>query len=291
MLIGIIVGILLVLIVLFIAMIRRESKEFCVSFYEYSSDKLCKDTFKIVFLADLHNKVFGNDNEPLLEAIDEMKPDAVVFAGDMVTSSMEVEYDYTPTIGFIKRLAAKYPIYYGAGNHEEKFKRRTDKFPTEYAHLTSELAKFGVHIMENETAYLEDAGIVIYGLMLDHIYYRNFITKHISDDYMQKTLGTIEKEKYSILLAHNPDQFPGYAKWGADLVLSGHIHGGVMQLPLLGGVISPQYKLFPKYDAGEFHEKNSTMILSRGIGSHTIPLRIWNRAEMICITLKKTPNR
>jgi uncharacterized protein len=64
-----------------------------------------------------------------------------------------------------------------------------------------------------------------------------------------------------------------------------------MQLPLLGGVISPQYKLFPKYDAGEFHEKNSTMILSRGIGSHTIPLRIWNRAEMICITLKKTPNR
>lgn len=282
-----IVGLVLFLMVVGIVMIYRESREFCMTFYEYSSDKMIKDSYKIIVLADLHNKVFGAHNEPLIDAIDEWKPDALIFAGDMMTSSMEMKYDYQPTIDLIARLAAKYPIYYGMGNHEEKFKRRTDKFPGGYEQYTKELSKCGVHILENETVYMEDSGIVIYGLMLDQLYFRRFRTRHIPDDYLNNIFGAPDKERYSILLAHNPEHFKKYAAWGPDLVLSGHLHGGVMQLPLLGGVISPQFKLFPKYDAGEFKEKNSAMIVSRGIGSHTIPLRIWNRAEMIGITLKK----
>lgn len=283
----IIIGLALLLVVVAVVMIYRESKEFCMTFYEYSSDKLLKDSYKIIVLADLHNKVFGDCNAPLLDAIDEWKPDAVIFAGDMMTSSMEVKYDNTPSIDFITKLSEKYPIYYGMGNHEEKFKRRTDKFADGYKRYEKELEKCGVHIMENETACIEEAGIMIYGLMLDWHYYRRFWIRHIPDEYMQNMFGTPRKDKYSILLAHNPEHFQKYAAWGPDLVLSGHLHGGVMQLPLLGGVISPQFKLFPKYDAGEFKEKNSTMLVSRGIGSHTIPLRIWNRAEMIGITLKK----
>ncbi len=288
MLIAGIAGAIILIAAVAAILIYRESKEFCVTFYEYHSDLLLKDNYRIVFLSDLHDKVFGEHNKPLLDAIDELKPDAVAFAGDMVTSSMEVRYDYTPTLQFIGRLAEKYPIYYGIGNHEEKFRRCKEVFPDQYRDLTERLAEYGVHIMINETAHIPEAGIVIYGLDLEHEYYRKVVTKHIPEDYMQRIFGRVSDDEYSVLLAHNPEHFPSYAAWGPDLVVSGHIHGGVMQLPVLGGVVSPQMKLFPKYDAGEYSEGKTKMLLSRGIGSHTIPIRIWNRAEVLCVDLKKS---
>lgn len=87
------------------------------------------------------------------------------------------------------------------------------------------------------------------------------------------------------MIAHNPEYFPAYAEWGADLVLSGHVHGGLMRLPFLGGVIAPSMKLFPKYDGGVFEEHGSTMILSRGLGTHTLPIRIFNPGELVVIRL------
>jgi predicted MPP superfamily phosphohydrolase len=88
------------------------------------------------------------------------------------------------------------------------------------------------------------------------------------------------------LLAHNPKYFKSYAAWGADLTLSGHIHGGIVQIPFLGGAVSPQVEFFPKYDAGLFHENDKAMILSRGLGTHTINVRINNTAELVSIKLK-----
>ncbi len=287
MLIVLMIGALVILIATVTVLIWRESKEFCVTFFEYHSDRIKKQQYRIVCLSDLHDKVFGDQNEPLLNAIDELHPDAIIFAGDMVTSSMELQYDFTQTLNFIGRLAANYPIYYGMGNHEEKFKRCPKVFPGYYQRLIDGLQQYGVHIMENETVSVQDAGVVIYGLDLEHQYYHKFITRHIPKDYLHRIFGTVSQDSYSILVAHNPEHFPEYAAWGPDLVLSGHIHGGVVRLPLLGGVVSPQLKLFPKYDAGEFQKGHTTMLLSRGIGSHTIPIRVWNRAEILCIDIKK----
>ena len=108
----------------------------------------------------------------------------------------------------------------------------------------------------------------------------------MAEDYLNTTIGKTRRGRCNILIAHNPDYFEEYSDWGADLVLSGHIHGGIMRLPVLGGVIAPSYRLFPKYDGGIFKEKNSTMLLSRGIGSHTIPLRFFNPAELHAVTIK-----
>ena len=91
--------------------------------------------------------------------------------------------------------------------------------------------------------------------------------------------------KYEIMIAHDPFYFDAYAETDADLILSGHVHGGIMRLPLLGGVISPRLQLFPKYDGGKFEKNNTTMILSRGLGCHTLPIRIFNPGELICLTL------
>lgn len=87
------------------------------------------------------------------------------------------------------------------------------------------------------------------------------------------------------MIAHNPEYFEAYAGWGADLTVSGHVHGGVMRLPFLGGVISPRLTLFPKYDGGMFERNGRFMVVSRGLGTHTLPIRIFNPGELIMIEL------
>ena len=281
-----IIGIILV-ILLGCVLVYTESRGFTVTEYKYYSDKLKADEFKIAFLSDLHDSDLGNENDVLLRKIDELHPDIVVFAGDMVTSCMELDYNYEPTLHFIGRLAAKYPVYYGMGNHEERFRRQKDKFPGRYEDLTGRLKAIGAPILVNEKRSIPGAGITIYGLDLEHAYYRKVKTRYIPDDYLGRIFGPADEDTVSILLAHNPEQFDQYAKWRPDFVLSGHVHGGIVNLPFLGGVVSPQFKLFPKYDAGEFKCGKSIMILSRGIGSHTIPIRIFNKAEIVSITLRR----
>lgn len=102
---------------------------------------------------------------------------------------------------------------------------------------------------------------------------------------MTQVVSLPAKHKCNILIAHNPDYFEEYAKWGADLVLSGHVHGGIMRIPFLGGVLAPSYRIFPKYDGGVFKEGKSVMLLGRGLGSHTIQLRFFNPAELYEVTL------
>ncbi len=74
-----------------------------------------------------------------------------------------------------------------------------------------------------------------------------------------------------------------YLSWGADLVLSGHLHGGIVRIPGFRGVISPGFELFPKYSGGCCREGSQTAVVSRGLGSHTIPVRLFNEAELIVL--------
>ena len=116
-------------------------------------------------------------------------------------------------------------------------------------------------------------------------HFAHFKKKDMENGYLKQTIGAPQKNYCHLLIAHNPDYFEDYARWGADLVLSGHVHGGIMRLPLLGGVIAPSYTLFPKYDGGVFYEGNATMLLGRGLGSHTLPFRFFNPAELYEVQL------
>ena len=62
---------------------------------------------------------------------------------------------------------------------------------------------------------------------------------------------------------------------------------GLMRLPVFGGVISPRLRLFPRYDGGRFERDKKVMILGRGLGSHTLPIRIFNPGELVVIHLNK----
>ena len=102
---------------------------------------------------------------------------------------------------------------------------------------------------------------------------------------MPTALGKAKEDTFNILLAHNPEFFPSFRKWNPDLTLAGHVHGGVMRLPFIGGVISPSFRIFPHYDGGVFQEEGKQMIISRGLGSHTIPIRIFNPGELVVLQL------
>ena len=267
----------------------RESTALSVTEFRIDTDRICTIEYNIVMLSDLHETAHGGDNSRVLEMIDEINPDAVFFAGDMVTAGEGSVPGFSVTLSFIERLRQKYPVYYGLGNHEEKLRQSQGKAGKAYGKYISSLLKLGVNILDNESMSIEEAGIILYGLSLELKYYRKIRDLKLPEGYLENIFGKVNSDRFSVLLAHFPDRFEQYAEWKPDLVLSGHVHGGIVRLPFLGGVISPQLKLFPKYDCGMFHEGSSTMILSRGIGTHTIPLRVNNKAEIVHIILKKSP--
>ena len=139
----------------------------------------------------------------------------------------------------------------------------------------------GIRPLVNAHVMLPENGIAVYGAEIGEEYYQRIWLADMKPDYLSGILGQAPGSLFTILLAHNPDYFPQYAAWGADLTLSGHVHGGVARIPVLGkGVISPAWRFFPKYDGGIFQQGAHTMVLSRGMGSHTIPIRIFNPAEL-----------
>ena len=129
-------------------------------------------------------------------------------------------------------------------------------------------------------------GLRIYGLELDHEFYRRFVIKRLPEKMLNELLGRAEGERFNILIAHDPAHFPDYIKWKPDLILSGHVHGGLIRIPGIGGLISPTYTLFPRYDAGLYEKDGVRMIVSRGAGSHTINLRINNPPEILKLVIK-----
>lgn len=246
-------------------------------------DKRLKKPLKLVQLSDLHNSTFGKHNERLLRAIHEQEPDIIVVSGDMYTSLLGREV--APAKELLVTLAKDYPICYANGNHEQKTKDQPEEFGTLYEDYRRELEKAGICFLPNTSVYLAEYNLRIYGLEIDREYYRKFRTQILGTEKVREYLGTKEKASYGLMIAHNPDFFADYAAWGADLVLSGHVHGGLMRLPVLGGVIAPSMKLFPKYDGGRFEEGKSVMILSRGLGTHTLPIRIFNPGELVVVKL------
>lgn len=172
------------------------------------------------------------------------------------------------------------------GNHEHKVKLYTETYGRVYQEYLAELGKYGVEMLDNKRIFLPELNMEICGLEIERSYYKRLRHKEMDADYLNGLLGKSRQDCYEVLIAHNPDYFRQYADWGADLVLAGHVHGGVVRLPVLGGVISPMLHLFPKYDGGLFKEYGKTMILGRGLGMHTIPLRMFNPGELVVIELE-----
>lgn len=211
-------------------------------------------------------------------------------------------------LSLINSLTAKYPVYYVNGNHELKLHWHREFCGDAYERLMEALEEAGAICLHNRAlawhCKAENAekvlslegkkkrSIIFYGLELDYPFYKKFHKETLTVEEIERQIGKPDPAFFTVLITHNPRYFESYAAWGADLVLCGHVHGGIARLPFAGGVISPYITLFPKYSGGRyaFPQKDGTesvMILSCGLGMHTLPVRVFNPAELSIIELNR----
>ncbi len=266
-----------------------ERKHFAVEETEVSSPKI-KKARTFVFLSDLHDNEFGAGNEALLEAIGKVKPDFILIGGDsMVVKPGKANLDVTRgLLAGLKRLGC--PIYYANGNHEQRMRKETEIYGTLYRDFRKLLKEFGVHYLADDTLFLGD-DIAVSGLDIDRRYYRDLTPEIMDQGYIRRRLGSPDPERFQILMAHSPLFLDAYAGWGADLTLAGHFHGGTVRLPFLGGVMTPQYQFFLPWCAGTFEKQGKQMIVSRGLGTHSINIRFCNKPQVVAVKLKPESGR
>ncbi|MGI6112854.1 MAG: metallophosphoesterase [Mahellales bacterium] len=250
-----------------------------VTNYEYTNAKLPPsfNNLTILQISDLHNKDFHGR---LSQKVKELNPDIIVVTGDLI-DRRSTKTDIATE--FIKQIGETAPIYYVSGNHEQ--------LSGKYKILKAELQRQKVHIMDNSYKVLNEKGyeIGLLGIGDPAIYQTE--GDYLWDDgsgYVREQLDKLLEDMdtdFNILLSHRPEQFPVYRDMKLDLVFSGHAHGGQIRLPLIGGLYAPHQGLFPKYTAGVYNDGNTSMVVSRGLGNSVFPVRVFNRPELVVVTL------
>ncbi len=259
-----------------------ERKVFTTDVYELQSEKVTKE-YTFVFLTDLHDNCFGKGQRRLLAAIGRAKPDAVLIGGDMMIVGERVEIE--PAMDFVKKLASRFRVYYGNGNHENRLDRNRGRYGDVYDRYRSGLAESGVVWLADETIPFNDE-VCISGLDLDRKYYRHRCSDELAPGYIERHLGAADRSRYQILLAHSPKFFDAYERWGADLTLAGHYHGGTIWLPFLGGVMTPQFEFFRKECQGLHCKNKGVMIVGRGLGTHSVNLRLNDMSQLVVVKVR-----
>ena len=291
----ILVGILIVSGSFFLWRSQYERKHLSIEHFDFYSMKLVPETKStIVFLSDLHDNQFGYKNKDLLNAIDRIRPDLILIGGDMMIC--KGRKNIQTAVELICSLSKKYRVCCGNGNHETRMKRKTQIYGKQYEEYVRTLRSCGVIYLEDEKVTLplkkiDNSKITVSSVDLDRCYYKKFRTPAMDVEYLNRKLGKADSRHPQILLLHSPLYFKTAAEWGSDLVLSGHFHGGTIRLPLLGALMSPQLQIFPKYAEGNFAEYGSQMIVSRGLGTHSINIRINNRPQLVVIAIHGKQNK
>ena len=273
----------------------REQWNFNVTKYQICTSKINPHMKpkRMIFLSDLHNHEYGQNNIRLLQAVKAACPDLILIGGDMLVGKRG--RSAKAALQFVSQLPKIAPVYYANGNHEQRMKENPEKYVRVYERYREILQNAGVHFLENDSLelHLDGFHVRLTGLELPMETYEKFKYSHVRKEDIVLQVGEIRKEMldsaeeeesvYEILLAHNPTYYSAYKEWGADLVLSGHLHGGIARIPGWRGVITPQAFLFPKYSGEMTEEDGQTIIVSRGLGTHTINFRLFNRPEMVVL--------
>ena len=288
----IIIAILLVIGLLCILRSRYECRTLTVTHYRIASPKVGSgfEGFRMAVLADLHENTFGERNSKLVEAIEREKPDIILIAGDMIIAKEWKQKDFSALRDLLWQLRS-FPVFYGNGNHEQRMEEEKQRYPGWEEEFQQILNRCGVHHLKNESVVIQRGNdrIRLSEIDIDKEYYLKGSPVEMEDGYLEKKLGPCPGTEFQILLAHSPLYLEQYEKWGADLTFSGHFHGGTIRLPGIGGVMSPQLQFFTKRDKGMLNIGHTHCIISGGLGTHTINVRLNNLPELLIVDLEAEP--
>ncbi len=259
---------------------KIEIKEYTVAMPGWTPG--CRVT--LCHISDVHSDAFGDYSAQAMEAVAQRQPDAILFTGDMI----DCRRDECGAFFFrlLERLPAV-PVIASPGNHEKRIERAWGA----RWHFVADCKAHGMYYLDNDHVRLTLQGqeIDFYGYVQPFKIFTRRGKKHarlrqeVTPAEVTATLGACPKGAV-VLLAHDPVLLDSYTAWGAPLVLSGHIHGGVVKVPGVGGLLSPARKFFPPYDDGLYERDRTRMIVSRGLCAPMFP-RINNAPDVAFITL------
>lgn len=263
------------LIILLIVYLIWGNKSIKITNYDINSEQLPQQFsgIRIAQISDLHNAQFGKNNCRLIKKLNRIKPDLIVITGDLIDSRRT---NFPIALSFARQAVTIAPTYYIPGNHEVRI--------SDINSFYQKLVSAGITLLHDESTliYRSDAFIRLAGLIDANA--RTVDPKQETKDAIDHAVP--KDSVYTVLLSHCPKYFEIYAASGADLVLTGHVHGGQIRLPFIGGLYAPGQGLFPKYDAGLFTKGHTYMIISRGLGNSLFPLRFYNRPEIVITRLQ-----
>ena len=281
------VTIVLLLAASFFLRSAYEKRTLSVTEYETAFSNLPEDFdgYRVAFLSDLHSDRFGERNEKLVASVRDLRPDLVLLGGDMVTVKKPGKADFGPLEELLKGLSG-IKVISGLGNHEARL-FEDGRYGAEKEEYLRILTENGVLLLDNASVDLKKgaSGLRVSGLSMTREQGKKGRKAPFSQEYIEENLG--KPEGFRILLYHSPLYVREIADWGADLALYGHFHGGTVRLPILGGVMSPQFQFFYRYSRGLFRFGEKAAVVSGGLGTHSVPVRFCNKPETILIALRR----
>lgn len=262
------------------AKVFHDSNYFKINRVEFHSDKIPEGSeIKILQISDLHNKVFGNKHIKLLSTVEKLNPNIIVITGDLIDRRTD---EFNSVFYLVDQLKAQNEnVFFVSGNHEWD-NAHTEKF-------FSGLRERNVRILDNDNIKIA-RGKVIYNLV-------GVADSSTNHENIKQSVKGINRELYTVMLSHSPSVVEKYKDdIPADLILSGHTHGGQVRLPLVGAVVAPDQGLFPKFDKGTYRLKdkdkdNQFLYIDSGLGTSVLPIRFLNQSQLTLITLTNTKTK
>lgn len=251
------------------------------SYYKVTDLKIPQsfDQYKIAHLSDIHNTKNQRLRKQIIHQLRKEKPQMIAITGDLVDSR---KTDIHESLVFIDEIQGIAPIYYVAGNHEHRL--------ADLDELLKGLRDRGVIILDSQALLVTDSKTQE-SLQIMGVFDPWFLNSQLVDEGERVKEAVAQTrwnpKLFTIFLSHRPELLADYAEIGAELVLSGHAHGGQIRIHFIGGLVAPDQGLFPKYTEGLHQTKNTRLIISRGIGNSILPYRINNQPELIIIQLHR----
>lgn len=224
---------------------------------------------RITLLTDIHGKRFGTDSRTLLEEVEKAKPDYIAISGDLVDEFSDLSM-LEPLLRGLTDIA---PTFYVTGNHEWV---RED---TEA--VISLIEELGVTVLRNDYLLLEREGQTLVLAGTDDP--NGYADTETPGAFMERLREEVPDDPYTVMLYHRNDALSLWAELEADVVLSGHGHGGVIRLPFVGGLLGVDRRLFPDNAEGLYTRGRTTLAVSRGLGG----IRLWNRPHLPTVVLEQ----
>ena len=239
--------------------------------YRFETSKELPDgNLRVIVIADLHLGITldGDEFREELRKVNETRPDAVFLCGDYVDDDSPKE-EMVKACSALGELETTYGVYFVFGNHDQGYFSYRDFSSDE---LRDELEKNGVTILRDESVLVGDSFYVVGRRD------RSMAGRKSAEELTKD----LDREKYIILLDHQPNDYDAEASSGADLVLSGHTHGGhIVPAGQIGLLLGMNDRIY-----GSERRGDTTFVVTSGISGWGIPFKTGAISEYAVIDIE-----